>query len=111
MRKIEEQMIKAIQNKKEWKNSNTRVIVIKDEPINKEYPVDDIYITLFDRTIAQLLSGKELLVKDARYQTATTKSRLNAILFTYKLPRIYQENYQWYIGDEKWEGQKTFNLG
>jgi len=111
MRKIEEQMIKAIQNKKEWKNSNTRVIVIKDKSKNKEYPVDDIYITLFNRTIAQLLSGKELLVKDAGYQTATTKSRLNAILSTYKLPRIYQDNYQWYIGVQEWEGQKTFNLG
>jgi len=111
MRKIEEQMIKAIQNKKEWKNSNTRVILIKYNSLFSECQIDDVYVTLFDYTIAQLISGKELLVKDAGYQTATTKSRLNAILSTYKLPCIYQKNYQWYIGDEKWEGQKTFNLG
>lgn len=42
-----------------------------------------------------------LTVSDCGWQTATTKSRLNAILDSFKCDRIYQDKFVWYRNDEK----------
>ena len=52
-------------------------------------------------------------VRDAGWQTATTKSRLNAILFEHG-KRIHQADWQWYVHDRwadettAWDGSLTF---
>ena len=94
MRKIEAQMIAAINKNQNWQSANTSVHF--DEETNtsivrlhgsKIAEVGDDYLTLFD----------------AGYQTNTTKSRLNAILgeFGYtcgtKREYIFQKQYEWFI--------------
>ena len=93
MRKIETQMIAAINNNQDWKSANTEVVSQQDGVSivylhgNKIAEVGDDYLTLFD----------------AGYQTKTTKSRLNAILgeFGYtcgtKREYIFQKQFEWFV--------------
>jgi hypothetical protein len=104
MRKIEEEMIEAIQKAKSYRKDNTEVQVLED---------NGIWITLHRNLIA-VVDFDKLRLYDAGYQTKTTKSRLNTILSYYDLGIIYQKNYQWYLktdnGDEEWTGSKVFDI-
>lgn len=104
MRKIEREMIEAIKAKKDYIKDNTYVLQMEGSQ-NKEVTL----IHLNDYIIAKVV-GNELWLSDCGYQTNTTKSRLNSILNAFNLPTIGQRNYQWYIGQEKWKGDKTFLL-
>ena len=94
MRKIEQQMIDAINNNQDWQSANTSVHFNEENGVsivrlhgNKIAEVGDDYLTLFD----------------AGYQTKTTKSRLNAILgeFGYtcgtKREYVFQKQFEWFI--------------
>ena len=93
MRKIEQQMIDAINNNQDWKSTNTEVVSQQNGVSivylhgNKIAEVGDDYLTLFD----------------GDHQTKTTKSRLNAILseFGYtcgtKREYIFQKQFEWFV--------------
>ena len=94
MRKIETQMIDAINNNQDWQSANTCVHYDPSSGVSRVYlhgnkiaEVGDNYLTLFD----------------AGYQTQTTKSRLNAILgeFGYtcgtKREYVFQKQYEWFV--------------
>ena len=94
MRKIEQQMIDAINNNQDWQSANTSVHFNEEKNVsivrlhgNKIAEVGDDYLTLFD----------------GDHQTKTTKSRLNAILgeFGYtcgtKREYIFQKQYEWFV--------------
>ena len=94
MRKIESEMIAAINNNQNWQSGNTSVHFNEEENASivrlhghKIAVVGDDYLTLFD----------------AGYQTKTTKSRLNAILgeFGYtcgtKREYVFQKQYEWFV--------------
>ena len=88
MRKIEQQMNTAIAAQKDWKNANTSV-----------ENVDGVsYVYLHGHKIAEV--GENFIVLyDGDHQTATTKSRLNAVLSENGLPgeRVYQKDYVWNV--------------
>ena len=93
MRKIEQQMNSAINNRVSWHNSNTRV----DRMGNRS----EVY--LHNNQIATVHDNGDLQLSSAGWETVTTKSRLNAILdnfFGYGL-RIFQRDWTWYIGDSR----------
>ena len=94
MRKIEQQMIDAINNNQDWQNANTTVHFNEENNVsivrlygNKIAEIGDDYLTLFD----------------GDHQTKTTKSRLNAILgeFGYtcgtKREYIFQKQKEWFV--------------
>ena len=92
LRKIETQMIAAIKKNQDWKSANTEVINIEGVSFvylhgNQIATIDDDSLTLFD----------------GGWQTATTKSRLNALLseFGYtcgtKREFIFQKQFEWFI--------------
>jgi hypothetical protein len=94
MRKIESQMIAAINNNQDWQSANTSVHYDPSSGAshvylhgNKIAEVGDNYLTLFD----------------GDHQTKTTKSRLNAILseFGYtcgtKREYVFQKQYEWFV--------------
>ena len=93
MRKIEQQMIAAINNNQDWKSANTEVVCDHNGVSrvylhgNKIAEVGDDYLTLFD----------------GDHQTKTTKSRLNAILgeFGYtcgtKREYVFQKQFEWFV--------------
>ena len=94
MRKIEQQMIAAINNNQDWQSANTLVHYDPSSGASRVYlhgnkiaEVGDNYLTLFD----------------GDHQTKTTKSRLNAILgeFGYtcgtKREYVFQKQFEWFV--------------
>jgi hypothetical protein len=103
MRKIEQQMIAAIQGNKNWKLKNTEVVTMDGVSFvylhgNKIAMVDDTSMTVFD----------------GGWQSVTTKSRLNALCDAFCIAGegIFQKDFAWYV--RKFVGQagqsKVFNV-
>ena len=93
MRKIEAQMIAAINNNKDWQSANTSVHFNEENDVsvvrlhgNKIAEVGDDFVTIFD----------------GGWQTNTTKSRLNVIINEFcnaMTDGVFQKDFQWYIKD------------
>ena len=90
MRKIETQMIAAINNRKDWKSGNTKVIINDNNCAN---------VYLYGNLIAWVNQDNDLTVFDGGWQTVTTKSRLNALCDEFCLcgECIFQEDFAWYV--------------
>jgi hypothetical protein len=91
MRLIEQQMIDAIKQGKDWKKGNTEVITINDCS----------WVYLHHNHIASI-NNDSLEVYDGGWQSNTTKSRLNALingLCDGTMCGVFQKNYEWFIHD------------
>ena len=90
MRKIEAQMIQAINNNaKSWKSGNTKVVTTT-EGYSHVYLHNNHIATVNDHAIT---------LYDGGWRSNTTKSRLNAILTEHGAPsdRVFQCDFQWFI--------------
>jgi len=89
MRKIEQQMNRAIRNRVSFSSSNTTVSINDDNTAE---------VRLHGNHIATITNNSVILF-DGGWQSNTTKSRLNAILdeFTYGT-RVFQKNWNWFVG-------------
>ena len=87
MRKIERDMVSAINGGYDWRSSNTTVT----------FDGDDWEVRLHGNLIARYVGGK-LEVSVAGWNTHTTRSRVNAILrhFKYRtnLDHLKQKNFE-----------------
>ena len=92
MRKIEHQMINAIIGKtKDWKSGNTKVCTTTE---------GYTHLYLHNNHIATV-SDNGIILYDGGWQSVTTKSRLNAILFAFfETVRVFQKDFQWYISGD-----------
>jgi len=91
MRVIERKMNNAITNGKDWKLANTEVVSYTNS--------SDVF--LYGNLIARI--GETWIeLFDGGHQTATTKSRLNAILQEHGIPgeRVFQKDFQWFLQQE-----------
>lgn len=94
MRKIESQMIAAIKDNKDWKNSNTSVHFDSESGVS--------VVRLHGNKIAEV-GDDSVKLFDGGWQSNTTKSRLNAILsefgYTCGTQReyIFQKQFEWFI--------------
>ena len=95
MRKIETQMIAAVQNNQNWQSANTSVHFDAESGVS--------VVRLHGNKIAEI--GDEFVrIFDGGWQTTTTKSRLNALInefcdaFT---DGVFQKNYKWFVRDNK----------
>jgi hypothetical protein len=94
MRKIEQQMIDAINNNQDWQSANTSV------HFNEE---NNVSIVRLHGRIISIVGDNYLTLFDGDHQTKTTKSRLNAILgeFGYtcgtKREYIFQKQCEWFV--------------
>ena len=109
MRKIEQQMCRAIQNNTDWKCANTEVIHTCD---NVNPPVSHVF--LHGNKIAEV-GDNFIKLFDGGWQSKTTKSRLNALCdeFCIAGEGIFQKNFQWFVrkfvGESSITG-KVFNV-
>ena len=91
MRKIEQQMNKAVVNKNDWSNSNTFV----DYNSNTNCSTVVLHktaIAVYDH------NTQALKLNSGGYTTNTTKSRLNAILSELiGCARVFQHQFDWYL--------------
>ena len=87
MRVIEKQMNHAISQEIDWKKDNTEVINIEGVS----------FVYLYSNLIA-MVGDTWLELFDGGYKSATTKSRLNAILSEHgNSEYIYQKNFNWFV--------------
>ena len=87
-RKIEKAMNSAIAKGIEWKQDNTEV-----------YTHNSVaYVLLYGKKIAEI-GDNWIRLFDGGYQSATTKSRLNAILEENGLPdeKVFQKAHKWFV--------------
>ena len=93
-------MNNAIQNNLDWQSGNTSVHFNEEDSVsvvrlhgNKIAEVGDTFIRLFD----------------GGWQTNTTKSRLNAILFEHGEPgdRVFQKAFDWFVQMNTAQGLST----
>ena len=90
MRKIEQQMIAAINNNQNWQSANTAVT------FDKETHTSIVY--LHGNKIAEI-DDNSMTIFDGGYQSKTTKSRLNVLCNEYCIEGegVFQKNYQWFV--------------
>ena len=70
---------------------------------------DTVKVYLFNNLIAELDFCSGTLDVITRYQSATTKSRLNVILREFAGTSIHQTNYVWYYADNTYTNNgRTF---
>ena len=90
MRKIEEQMCAAVQSNSDWQSGNTSVHFDPETGVsivrlhgNKIAEIDDTSMTIFD----------------GGWQSATTKSRLNALCSEFCIAGegVFQRNFKWFV--------------
>lgn len=88
MRKIEQRMNDAIIAERDWKEGNTKVV-------NTD---DCTEVFLYDNKIAEV-GDTYVQLYDGGHRTATTKSRLNAILKVHCIEGecVFQKDFEWYI--------------
>ncbi len=96
MRKIEAAMNDAILNKINWQSANTKVSYSPEREASYIYLHGNHIATVGDNYVELYSCG---------YQTATTKSRLNAILAEHAIAGecVFQRNFQWFV--HKFVGQ------
>ena len=87
MRKIESQMNSAINNRRDWSSSNTRVEYEQGNCISRVY--------LHGNKIAEV-GDTWMCVFDGGWKSNTTKSRLNALLSVQGIG-VFQKNYNWFF--------------
>lgn len=94
MKVCEQRMVDAMLNYKSVKcSSNTHTVATDNK----------VYVYLFDNLIAWY-EDATLYITCHGWYTSTTKSRLNAILDTFKQSRLSQDKHVWYRNGLKWEG-------
>ena len=93
MRQIEKQMNFALNNKRNWSNSNTSVTYHPSENLSE--------VRLHGNLIAWLRHDKQVLaISSAGWHSNTTKSRLNALLDEFNTGiRVFQKNWDWFVSD------------
>tara|TARA_Y100001938_G_scaffold4383_2_gene5496 strand:+ start:928 stop:1317 length:390 start_codon:yes stop_codon:yes gene_type:complete len=95
MRKIEREMVQAIKDRRNWKSSNTEVLMDVDNSFASVY--------LHGNHIAEYqYNTEELVITNAGWRTVTTKSRLNALINEFldgTKNGVYQKNHRWYVID------------
>ena len=103
MRKIEQQMNRAIANRTDWSSSNTRV------EFNDSTNCSSVF--LHGHNIATVdHSTNAVKLSSCGWQTVTTKSRLNAILSEVKYGcSVFQKQFDWYLSTNNqtvdfWDG-------
>ena len=97
MRKIEQEMNRAIRYRRNFSKANTSVRCFK----NRDGITTEMDVFLHGNHIASLdTATNQLTIKDGGWQSVTTKSRLNAILDEF-VPSagIFQKDWVWYLSD------------
>lgn len=109
MRQITNEAVNAFISGRSFKKANMKVDIVATE---KSIPCI-IELLLHNNPIAILHTNdriKKLHISTCGWETNTTKERLNGVLDAYNLPRLSVKKGVWYLGNEEFNGTKTFEL-
>lgn len=99
MKKVTENTANAFISRKTFSSGNT---VVHAEN-------NSVSCFLHGNKIA-FLTGNLLSVSSCGWKTSATKERLNGIFSGFKLPRITQKDFTWYIDGKPFEDGTTFKI-
>ena len=101
MRKLETRMNNAIRGRKNFSSGNTRVAT--GSFFDNDVYCEESKVFLHGNHIATYDHvNKELSLYDGGWQSVTTKSRLNALLFEFATGfSVFQKNWDWFVSDFK----------
>jgi len=90
MRKIESQMIAAIQGNRNWTSANTCVTIDAETNTSSVYLHGNLIATVTDN---------DMTIYDGGWQSVTTKSRLNALCDAFCIAGegVFQSDWTWYV--------------
>ena len=90
MRKIESQMIAAIQGNRNWTSANTCVTFDPETNTSSVYLHGNLIATVTDN---------DMTIYDGGWQSVTTKSRLNALCDAFCIAGegVFQSDWTWYV--------------
>jgi hypothetical protein len=110
MRVIEQEIVKRLQKWKPGPVSLMRSISCRDSFIANGASLSYV---LHLSVVAKIRENSiELGVMGARWQTRTTKSRINAIAHAYNLPTLYSKHGEWYwLDGVSYMGIRVFSIG
>ena len=91
MRKITSEATAMFMSRRAWRKGNTEVFKWADGTVE---------LKLHGNAIATLNTWDVLRIRDAGWQTTTTKERLNGLPGV----SIYQKDFQWYLNGKPWDG-------
>ena len=90
MRKIEQQMNRAIRFGQNFTSANTTVT----------HTATGAQVYLHGNHIATVKQNSDVILFDGGWQSNTTKSRLNAICYEFCTGfRVLQKNWEWFVSD------------
>lgn len=105
----------AIEGKrKDWRSGNTVVRTDHDSDLGNVVVVElhGNKIAEFDVSCAGVADLRGLMITDAGWKTATTKSRLNALLTCFcDGGGIWQVNGDWFLNSVEFHGQDWLSYG
>jgi hypothetical protein len=120
MRKIEAQTIKAVQTLAHSAHFSGDYLKAGNTIVGQEHTgiagtigyCRSIYVKLHGHEIATFYPAIDTFVlRDCGWQTATTKSRMNALLSAFCPGSVISaKNFDWYCNGELWEGDHTFSV-
>ena len=94
MRKIEQDMCRAVVNRKDMRKANTQVLYS---------PSRDVSCVYLHGNLIAVVNKDTVQVFDGGWQSNTTKSRLNALingLTDAYTNGVYQHDFTWYVRDK-----------
>ena len=111
MRKLETRMTTAIRKRQNFSNSNTTVKTTSF--FDNDVYCEESKVFLHGNHIATYDHvNKELSLYDGGWQSVTTKSRLNALLFEFATGfSVFQKNWDWLVSDFQGKTVKDFTDG
>ena len=103
-------MLAAIDLKKNWSSANMRVQA--DKTCICVYLHNNLICQIkYNWPVSETKTKNLVCLKDAGWQTVTTKSRLNQLASFFGVPGIYQEDFQWYTDNGKeWQGWAEYEI-
>jgi hypothetical protein len=120
MRKIEAQTITAVKTLAYRAHFSGDLLKVGNTIVGQEHTgiagtvgyCRSIYVKLHGHEIATFYPAIDTFVlRDCGWRTATTKSRMNALLNAFcPGSTISARNFEWYCNGELWEGDHTFSV-
>jgi len=99
MRQITKQAVNKFNNNESFTKDNTSVWYGRECSIT---PITKLFLH------SNLIAYKKyssLIITNAGWFSNTTKERLNGLLDSIGFDKIYQKNFEWFLGGKKWNGK------
>lgn len=106
MRQITKQAVNKFNNNESFIKDNTEVWYGYECSVTPNnltaYKITKLFL---HNNLIAYKKYSSLIITNAGWFSNTTKERLNGLLDSIGFNKIYQKNFEWFLGDKKWNGK------